>query len=129
MSNENRQNIIQHPAKGIARILRAISYSFSGMTNAFKDEAAFRQICALFIICVVCAFYFAGTWSELILLILPAWICIIVELLNTAIENIVDLVTDKWHPLAKKAKDMGSAAQFASQLLLIIVWISYFAAR
>ena len=52
-----------------------------------------------------------------------------VELLNSAIENVVDRISLEWHPLAKKAKDMGSAAQFTAQLFLAAVWGGYVLGR
>lgn len=118
---------IPAPAKGLSRILLACRYSFCGIICAWRDESAFRQICALFLLVIAGALLFARNWHDCWLLVLPAWICLIVELINTAIENVVDLVTDQWHPLAKKAKDLGSAAQFCSQALLVAVWVSYFA--
>lgn len=127
MIDNNKPEIIPAPAKGFKRILLACLYSFHGFRAAWKEEAAFRQIFLMFCLAMAGALIFTESWTGRILLILPAWICVIVELLNTAIENVVDLYTDKWHPLAKKAKDLGSAAQLASQLLLLFVWGSYFA--
>ena len=60
---------------------------------------------------------------------MPLVLCLLVELLNSAIENVVDRVSLEWHPLAKKAKDMGSAAQFTAQLFLAAVWVTYLLKR
>ena len=59
----------------------------------------------------------------------PLVLCLLVELLNSAIENVVDRISLEWHPLAKKAKDMGSAAQFTAQLFLAAVWGGYLLGR
>ena len=62
-------------------------------------------------------------------LAVPLVLCLLVELLNSAIENVVDRISLEWHPLAKKAKDMGSAAQFTAQLFLAAVWATYLLKR
>ena len=111
--------------KGLERIRQATIYSIHGMRTAFLEEAAFRQICFQALLSVILSVFFANTWLEKILLIIPACLCIITELINTAIENIVDLVSPEWNIYAKKAKDLGSAAQFFSQLLLLIVCLSF----
>lgn len=68
-------------------------------------------------------------WAESVLLAVPLVLCLLVELLNSAIENVVDRISLEWHPLAKKAKDMGSAAQFTAQLFLAAVWGGYLLGR
>ena len=68
-------------------------------------------------------------WTESVLLAVPLVLCLLVELLNSAIENVVDRISLEWHPLAKKAKDMGSAAQFTAQLFLAAVWGGYLLGR
>lgn len=68
-------------------------------------------------------------WGESVLLAVPLVLCLLVELLNSAIENVVDRISLEWHPLAKKAKDMGSAAQFTAQLFLAAVWGGYLLGR
>lgn len=106
----------------------AFFYSISGLNIAIKEEVAFRLILAQTILLFFFIAFspFALSHMEVFFLITSATICIIVELLNSAIENIVDLITSDWHPLAKKAKDMGSAAQFIAlsslylQIFLII---------
>lgn len=90
-----------------------------------KEEKAFQQICLFACACIPCAILLADSWLEAIILIIPIALAIIVELLNTAIENITDLASPDWHRLAKRAKDCGSAAQFCSQLLILGVWASW----
>ena len=111
--------------RGLTRLLNATRYSFSGYRAAWRDEEAFRQIAILSAVGIPSAFFFGEDWGERILLALPCVLCVLVELLNSAIENIVDRVSTEWHPLSKKAKDMGSAAQFTAQVFLTVVWGSW----
>ncbi|MBQ7739592.1 MAG: diacylglycerol kinase [Desulfovibrionaceae bacterium] len=118
----------QNPHKGrpgLAHIWSAARYSRDGFCAAFKDEAAFRLILFEALILIPGALFFSQSHTTLILLILPIFICLVVELLNSAIENTLDRISLEIHPLTKKAKDMGSAAQFTAQFFLWFVWISY----
>ncbi len=99
-------------------IFNACRYSLAGLNAAFKEELAFRLVLGQAIIMLSIAFYLPLEYTERSFLIFAAGLCVVVELLNSAIENIVDLVTSDWHILAKRAKDMGSAAQFAALVLL-----------
>ena len=111
----------------LAHIKNAFGYSLAGLSAVIKDEIAFRilllQTSAILILLV----FLPISYNQRAFLVLSAAICLIVELLNSAIENVVDLVTHDWHILAKKAKDMGSAAQFIAsaslyfQVMLIVV--------
>ena len=111
--------------RGLPRLLNATRYSFSGYLTAWRDEEAFRQIAILSAVGIPSAFVFGADWGERILLALPCVLCVLVELLNSAIENVVDRVSTEWHPLSKKAKDMGSAAQFTAHVFLVVVWGSW----
>ena len=106
--------------RGLVRLLNATRYSLAGYKAAWQDEEAFRQICLLAVIGLPLACWLGRDWTESVLL---------VELLNSAIENVVDRISLEWHPLAKKAKDMGSAAQFTAQLFLAAVWGGYLLGR
>ena len=108
--------------QGLGRILNAFRYSCSGFASAWLDEAAFRQVLGFGLVFIILALYFGDGFVEKILLILPCFLCIIVELINSAIENAVDFTSTKIHPLAKKAKDMGSAAQLVCIALFFIIW-------
>ena len=111
--------------RGLTRLLNAVCYSLAGYAAAWKDEEAFRQIVLLAAVGVPLACWLGETWAERVLLVLPLVLCLLVELLNSAIENTVDYISLERHPLAKKAKDMGSAAQFTAQLFLAAVWGSF----
>ena len=128
MSDSKRDKDLQRnkpQQKGLKRIYNALFYSIDGFRAAFYDEAAFRQICALCGICVPLGIVIARDWVELVILLLPCFLALIVELFNSAIESAIDYISKDIHPLAKKAKDMGSAAQFCALLFWAIVWGSY----
>ena len=87
-----------------------------------RDEAAFRQEALLCVVLVPAAFWLGRTAVERSLLIGPCLIVLIVELLNTGIENVVDRVGQEHHRLSGQAKDLGSAAVFTSLMLTLVIW-------
>ncbi len=111
---------------GIKRLVNALMYSKDGYISAWSDEEAFRQIILINLLAIPSALYFGNTFSEKILLLIPAILCIVVELINSAVENVVDRISLDFHDLSKKAKDMGSAAQLTTQLLLFGTWLIFF---
>lgn len=108
---------------GLKRIIKAAGYSKDGLQAAWKCEAAFRQVLILNIILFILAWIKDFGVAVRMMLILASFISIIVELLNTAIEAIVDYISLEKHPLAKIAKDTGSAAQMLALLLLMLMWL------
>ena len=108
---------------GFYRIIKAAGYSLDGFKAAYKFEAAFRQVfwlnLILFTAIILCPF----TISVKMLLVIASFLSLIVELINTGIEASVDHTSTAKHPLAKIAKDVGSAAQFLALLLLFILWM------
>ena len=108
---------------GFYRIIKAAGYSLDGFKAAYKFEAAFRQVfwlnLILFMAIILCPF----TISIKMLLVVASFVSLIVELINTGIEASVDHTSTAKHPLAKIAKDVGSAAQFLALLLLFILWM------
>ncbi|PAF52042.1 diacylglycerol kinase [Helicobacter sp. 13S00477-4] len=111
--------------KGFLRIINAFLYSKEGLMAAWIDESAFRQVLTLGLICIIVAFFIGSSWTDRVLLILPCMISILIELINSAIENAIDFTGLEFHPFAKKAKDMGSAAQFVALIFWIGVWGSF----
>jgi len=107
---------------GIARIIAATGYSWKGLKAAWKHEAAFRQELMLAIIGLPLAFYLAENRFELLWLILPLFILVIAELVNSAIEAAVDRISDEHHELSGRAKDIGSAIVFIALILLAVIW-------
>ena len=107
---------------GISRIIDAAGYSIAGLRATFQHEAAFRQECLLAVFMLPLAFVLGESAVEWALLIAPLFLLLIVEVLNSAIEAIVDKASPEHHPLAGRAKDMGSAAVMLSLVLLFLVW-------
>jgi len=108
---------------GIQRIINAAGYSYRGLIAAWKNEAAFRQELALSLVLTPAAFYVAKNGLELALLLGCLILTLIVELLNSAIEAVVDRIGDDYHELAGRAKDLGSAAVLFCLLLTLLVWV------
>ena len=107
---------------GIRRLVNAMGYSLDGLTSAWRLEAAFRQVLMLAMVGISIAFYLPlEPWAKS-LLILTHLIGVIVELINSAIEAAVDHTSLEQHPLAKRAKDLGSAAQLISLTALALIW-------
>lgn len=115
--------------KGFRRIVNAFFYSVDGLKAAWSDEAAFRQVSLLACVCIPLGIFLARSWSEGILLLLPCFLALMVELINSAIENAIDFTSTQIHPLAKKAKDMGSAVQLLALTFWLFVWGWYLIAR
>ena len=115
---------MQKKYKGIKRIIKAFFYSMQGFKSAFTSEPAFRQELFLLIILTPVAFYFASSLKEFIFLEIPLLFILLVELLNSAIEKVLDLTHPKQHEFAAKAKDYGSAAVFLSFCIAGVVWFS-----
>jgi len=110
--------------QGIARIIAASRNSFRGIRDAWQHEAAFRQEVALTILLLPLSFWLAQTLLEWLLLILPLFLLLIVELVNSAIESTVDRIGEERHILSGRAKDMASSAVMFCLILIAIVWLS-----
>ena len=105
-----------------ARLFKAIGYSFSGLRDALRDEPAFRQETALALILIPLAVWLGDSNIERALMIGALLIVLIVELLNSAIEATVDRIGAEYSDLARKAKDLGSAAVFLALALAVAIW-------
>ena len=114
---------------GFKRLYNAFFFSLDGIKAAWKEEEGFRQVFSVGLVLSIIAFFLAQSWQELILLILPCVLSVTVELINSAIENAIDFTSLEIHPLAKKAKDMGSAIQLMACLFVAFVWGSYLLMR
>lgn len=109
--------------RGPKEIFRAFQWSMKGLKATYQAEASFRMEIYLCIILIPLAIWLAQTPIELILLIGSCLLVLLVEIINSAIEAIVDLVCgEERHQLAGRAKDMGSAAVFMSQVIVVLVW-------
>jgi diacylglycerol kinase (ATP) len=108
---------------GLSRIARALSYSLRGLVAAYQQEAAFRQELLLCVVGVIVALLLPVSGYEKLALIAVLLLVLIVELLNSALETVVDYISTEHHPLAGRAKDIGSAAVFISLMLAGLVWL------
>jgi len=109
--------------KGLSRIVKATGYSLDGFKAAYENEAAFRQVLWLNLVLFIAIIFIPFDISIKMMLIIASFLSLIVELFNTGIEASVDHTSTNQHPLAKIAKDVGSAAQFLSLSLLLILWL------
>lgn len=111
--------------RGFKQIANAAKWSAQGLHATFKYEASFRLEFYLFIILVPIAVYIAQSPMQLLVLIGCMIFVLILEIINSAIEAVVDMICgEKFHELAKRAKDMGSAAVFLGQLLVFYTWMT-----
>ncbi|MGH8453590.1 MAG: diacylglycerol kinase [Nevskiales bacterium] len=108
---------------GLIRIIDAQMYTIKGLRAIWKHEAAFRQECALAAVMVPAAFWVGTDAVQVAMLVGVCLIVLIVELLNSAVETVVDRVGEEMHELSGRAKDMGSAAVFVSLCLAGLTWI------
>ncbi len=108
---------------GLKRIINATGYSLAGFKAAYQHEAAFRQIVLINVILIPITFFLDVTRIEQAVMIAVCLLAMIVELFNSAIEAVVDRVSLDKHPLSKNAKDMGSAAQFVAQTIIVATWL------
>ena len=104
------------------RIVRATRYSLAGLRSAIRGEAAFRQELILALVLTPIAIWLGENGVERALMIAALLVVLIVELVNSAIETVVDRVGTEFHDLSGRAKDLGSAAVFISLLAVPIVW-------
>ncbi len=107
---------------GMARLIKATTYSWKGIRAAFRHEAAFRQELLLVLVLFPASFWVARSMIEWVLLVVPLLLVLVVELLNSAIESVVDRISDQAHILSGQAKDMGSAAVLFSLLIIVAAW-------
>ncbi|NMG76085.1 diacylglycerol kinase [Aromatoleum diolicum] len=107
---------------GLMRVLNALRYSLEGLRAALKHEDAFRQECILAAILIPVALFMPTSAIGKAMLIGSVLLVLIVELINSAIEATVDRVSLEHHLLAKRAKDIGSAAVLLALINLAMVW-------
>jgi diacylglycerol kinase (ATP) len=108
---------------GLTRVVLATRYSWQGLKAAWRHESAFRQECVLGLGLLPAAFLLGENLAQTALLIGVCVVVLIVELLNSAVEAVVDRIGPEYNDLAGQAKDMGSAAVMLSILLVWTTWI------
>jgi diacylglycerol kinase (ATP) len=107
----------------LRRVWRAACYSVSGLKAALENEAAFRQEMALFVILAPLGLWLGRDGVERSLLVGSLALVLVVELLNSAVEAVVNRIGNEPHELSGRAKDMASAAVFLALLLVVLVWV------
>ena len=112
----------QHGKTGLTRLFHTSIYSRDGFVAAVRGEAAFRQLLALHGVLIGVALVLDVSLAERALMLAVCFVSLLVELLNSAIEAVVDRISLERHPLSKNAKDMGSAAQTTALLMVGAVW-------
>ena len=109
---------------GLTRIIKAAGYSWKGFRAAWANEAAFRQEGVTAIVAVIIACFLDVDAITRVLLIGSVLLVMIVEILNSAIEAVVDRIGSEFHELSGRAKDMGSAAVLLSIITAVITWFT-----
>ncbi|MCB4811311.1 diacylglycerol kinase [Methylovorus menthalis] len=108
---------------GLRRLINAFGYSMAGLKAAYTNEDAFRQEVLMTIVLVPLALYLGDGGVAKAAMIASVLLVVIVELLNSSIEATVDRISLENHMLAKRAKDIGSAAVLISLINLAVVWL------
>ena len=108
--------------RGLARLYNALRWSLAGFGSALRHEEAFRQELALSLLLTPVALWLGDGGIERALLIGSLLVVLITELLNTAVESVVDRIGPDLHALSKRAKDIGSAAVFLSLVNVAVTW-------
>lgn len=124
-NTNNERHHIESPFKGktgLRRLINALGYSLEGFKAAFKHEDAFRQEVFLAFLLIPLGVYLGSNAIEQALMVASVLLVLIVELLNSAIEAAVDHTSTDHHALAKRAKDIGSAAVLLALSIVVIVW-------
>lgn len=105
------------------RVINATKYSMKGLKAAYLYEAAFRQEVWLSCILIPLGFYLGNSAIEKILLVGSVLLVLVAELLNSALENVVDRIGSEFHELSGRAKDIGSAAVFMAMMITGLTWL------
>jgi len=104
-------------------LFKNASYALDGLIHAVKNETSFKLELLIALIVFPAIYFFPFALIYKLVLVITYFLIMIAELLNSAVENVVDLVTKEIHPLAKAAKDIGATAVLFSVVLHIICWL------
>ncbi|MDY6407261.1 MAG: diacylglycerol kinase [Pseudomonadota bacterium] len=113
---------MKSPHTGIKRIIKAFTYSYDGLTASFQSEAAFRQDILFCLIMGLLLFFLPVHGLETVLMLFSLLFILFAELVNTALETIVDRVGADYHILSKKAKDIGSLLVLMAFIQWAMIW-------
>jgi diacylglycerol kinase (ATP) len=120
--NMSQPNGNEKPARGLRRVIKAAHYSYKGFVFSFKNEASFREEVFAALVLIPIAMWVDVSAVERVLLVSSVLLVLVVELLNTAIEAVVDRAGLERHVLAGAAKDAGSAAVFVTLMMWALTW-------
>jgi diacylglycerol kinase (ATP) len=109
---------------GLQRLIDATTYSAKGIQACWRNEAAFRQEVILLLVLLPASLFVARSIEQWLLLVIPLLLLLIVELLNSAIESVVDRIGNERHDLSGRAKDMGSAAVLLCLVMTGLTWLT-----
>jgi diacylglycerol kinase (ATP) len=115
-------NRIPSKKTGLSRLWAAFIFSLNGLRFAVKNEEAFRQEIVLYVLLLIFLFFLPIPILFKAILIVVNTIVLLIELINSSIEAIVDMVSPEYNEFAKHAKDLGSAAVLISLILATILW-------
>ncbi|MCL2473300.1 MAG: diacylglycerol kinase [Alphaproteobacteria bacterium] len=113
---------MKSPYKGLERILKAFGYSYDGFIAVFKTEAAFRQELLFCFFAAVILVFLPVRGIELAFMSFSLLLILIIELLNSAIEAVIDRIGEEFHSLSKKAKDIGSMLVLLAFINMFLTW-------
>jgi diacylglycerol kinase (ATP) len=117
-----RGKVMNPVVKEVKRLIKALGYSWAGLKAAHKNEAAFRLECILAIILIPAGMFLGQNWVERSLLAGAPVALMIIELVNSAIEAVVNRIGTEHHTLSGQAKDIGSAAVLLCVFIVILIW-------
>jgi diacylglycerol kinase (ATP) len=118
----NNSNVPKPSNTGLTRVIKAAGYSSKGLRAAWQHESAFRQECAVGVVLLPCAVLLAESWLQLAVLILVCVLVPITEMMNSAVEAVVDRIGLEHHELSGRAKDMASASVAFAIVLVPVIW-------
>ncbi|WP_280569241.1 diacylglycerol kinase [Chromohalobacter sp. 296-RDG] len=107
---------------GLHHLINSTCYSLKGLRAAFRNETAFRQEVGICVVLLPLAWWIGATPVEWLLLVGSGALVLIVELLNSAVETVVDRIGPEHHELSGRAKDIGSAAVMISLIMASLTW-------
>ena len=114
---------MKNNATGVARLVAAFGFSMQGLKSTYATEAAFRQEVWLAVVLLPMALFVGSSPLEQALLVASVLLLLVVELLNSGIEKVVDRIGDEYHELSGAAKDAGSAAVLLTLCLVAVIWL------
>lgn len=129
MSQETESSFDKASNTGLRHLVNATRFSRQGLKAAFQRESAFRQEIALILILIPLGVWIADSLVEFVLLMAVCLLVLVVELLNSAVEAVIDRIGSEHHPISALAKDYGSAAVMISLVIVGMVWFAMLLAR